>query len=629
MNRLIFFISSVKLIDCFFYSSDLKLLTRVGCATIIATSAIFCRLIKTDMPKIRLLPAHVITAIAAGEIAERPAVILKELLENSLDAGAKTISIDIHDSGLDLISISDDGEGMTAEDVALAIQRHTTSKISSLSDLEQVQSFGFRGEALASIASVAQLEIASKTDQDEAGHYLCVKNGTIIEQHPVGRATGTTITVTHLFSTLPARLKFLQHTKTEWQLLAEVVTTYAINYPEVGFWLRHNQKVVLSLPTDQTLSQRLTHILGDITDSKLIPLAYASNPLSITGFLGKPQLARKTKHHYLFINRRPIISPVISRTIKNAYSSLLEARVEPFFVVNVEINPGLIDVNVHPRKETVRFIDEKQVIQFISESIKAALHQTDTTYTFSDPAGNISPQLLTFADSNQSENEKRAVSRSDRTQSLSTSQMLKELVTSWQLQPQTTQPILQIHLTYLVATTEQGLVLIDQHAAHERILFEQYKAAYQTQTQAESLVTALTPPVVMTLSLSEAALLEENLETISQLGFSIEPFGTTSFKITTVPSLVSDHDLVITMKDLLDDLAEHQPLAGIDRATDRTLAYLACRHAIKAGAFLSLDQRQELITKLAETPQNATCPHGRPVSITYSQTDLEKLFKRH
>jgi DNA mismatch repair protein MutL len=562
------------------------------------------------MPSIKTLPAEVIAAIAAGEIVERPAVVIKELIENALDAGATTIEIYLENAGLDLIRVSDNGHGISTNELKHAIQRHSTSKIATIEDLSQIQTLGFRGEALASMAGVSELIIESRTADAAVGGILTVTPEIAPLLKPIGRPPGTTVTVAQLFANLPARLKFIQNSKTELRRCLAVVVQSALSHPSVRFIFSHHQKNVLTVPGHSDVTTRLATVLKQPL-TQFYPLHFEHSLATVSGSLGLPQIARKSKQdQYLFVNGRPVTHLAVNRVVKEAYGSLLAPRQEPTFLLNITIPPDQVDVNVHPRKEQVAFRQEAELLAAIKQAVGDGLTRSDTTYVW--PPTSNAPLLFR-----------------DRSGSEATGSLLKTMTQAWRVgTDHLPQEIAQLDLTYLIAPTAAGLVLVDQHAAHERILYEQFKAVFTSASTHQPQVTQLEPGVTLSLSPTDSQLLVDQIAVFEQLGFEIEPFGLHTFKINQVPTLLADRSLRTLLQEFLDDLHHDSAELTVDSMTDRTLAYLACRSAVKAGDYLTPDQRRSLLEKLAQTPQHATCPHGRPTVITMTISELEQMFKR-
>jgi DNA mismatch repair protein MutL len=566
------------------------------------------------MARIHRLPLPVINAIAAGETIERPAFVVKELIENALDAGATQIDITFSQAGLEHIRVHDNGHGMDAEDLALAALPHTTSKISQLNDLHALSTFGFRGEALASMGKVAHVTIGSRTPDGETGHVIHIHHGQTSEVSPQAMTTGTTVVVENLFQHVPVRKKFLTNLQKERRLIMDVVSHQALSNPEVGFQLRDGLKTLIDLPRGQDLSNRLTYLLEpDILDH-LVPVNFHHTYLSLTGYIGTPQLARKHgKHQYFFLNHRVVSYPLINTVMKKAYGSLLQPGFSPWFLLNIKLPSGLYDANIHPRKETVAFLDESQVITLINQIVVETLSNQDLSWQFQPPTSNKTDRL--------------PFTRPDRQTPLTeVHQALRQNIAPWSVKELNTTPVMQIDNTYLIYPDQDGYTMVDQHAAHERILYEQFKEAFEHQPTDQTSVP-VEPPHVLNLSAEEDLAWQEQAETLRQIGFNWELFGPNSYAINQIPSTLHQHDLDLVIPHLLDDLIAQVPI-GLTNQAHRTLAYLACRSAVMAGDPLSETEAQRLITQLSQTKNNATCPHGRPTRIHFGKDKLEKLFGR-
>jgi DNA mismatch repair protein MutL len=573
-----------------------------------------------------------VAGIAAGEVIDRPATVIKELIENSLDAGATDIEIELEQAGLKKLLVRDNGIGMDQTDLQLAPQRHATSKLVELPDLQSLRTFGFRGEALASIAAVAELTIQSRPANQTNGWQVSWQPGTDTpsELQPVPMAPGTTIIVQDLFAQLPARLKFMKNPATELRHILQMVSQAALMHPQVRFQVTHQRKQLQVVPAPQQWEDRVATVLGSTTSRHLWPVNQDYHTLKITGFIGQPGSNRK--HHgqqFVFINRRPVHSSAITTRIKQAYGRLLAAAADPVFLLHLELHPQLVDVNVHPRKEEVRFMDTAQVLNLVEDAIAmslAALAETMPTAQLLAPQPNM-PAL--------------PLSASAPPASRLTTQWLKTHRPEWRLTgdtgPTETNPempapdtatteILQLDNTYLIMTMETGLLLIDQHAAHESIIFDQLQQLYQHQTPPAPVT--LSPAQVIELGLPEALVLTEQLETLRGIGLELEPFGPSSFKIISLPGQWADRQPTTLVLELLDELKTGRPVPNVDDWGERTLAYLACRQAVKAGDYLTPEQRLELVTAVAEHPDQWTCPHGRPVASFIPTNEVAKRFGR-
>ncbi len=576
-------------------------------------------------PTIHPLSPAVISAIAAGEVIERPAVVVKELIENAIDANASQIEIEISDESAHKIRVTDNGAGMSEVDVPIAVQRHTTSKLQTVDQLSSISTLGFRGEALASIANVSSLLIHTRQISSEVGTEFLSRHGQIISNKPIGLPVGTTMIVEDLFGQLPARKKFLKKPATEFKTITEYVVHSALSHPEIRFLFLHNGKTVFHFPSS-SLAQRVSRVLGEQTQAKLLPIDAQENEFRLTGFIGTPQLARRAaQKQYLFINHRPISAQVLKNWIKESYGALIEPRSEPFFMLFLELPPQSIDINVHPRKEIVRFFDEAQVKTFIQQAVKKTLQQSDLTYQYQG-IPMTTWQVHDHESSGSEAESQNEVTAMTRKASSATESVLHQLVDPWKVS--TEKPtILQLEYTYLVTITKQGVILVDQHAAHERILYNQFLAALEKE-QEHPKVHELSPAYILKLPVTESQVLFENLETLAGIGFEIDEFGPQTFKVNAVPQILADRKIDQLLNEIIGDLIEHGAVKGVDSVAKRTVAYVACRSAIQAGEVLTESQRRLLLEKLAETTDSFTCPHGRPTTITFSISDLEKLFKR-
>lgn len=570
----------------------------------------------TPRQSIQLLSPSIVSLIAAGEVIERPATIVKELLENSLDADATEIQITLEDGGRQRIFVSDNGQGIPAEELELALQQHTTNKLRTTLDFEQLHSYGFRGEALFSIATMSKLTLRSRPQGQELGTEVTVNHGKFGQPAPIGMTPGTQVLVEQIFAKIPARRKFLKSALQERRSILDTVTRLAISVPEVGISVTEENKLLFSAPAEQTLAERLRYIFGEEFANQLWPFEYQTPGVSLMGVLGSPQLARRSQpYQFVIVNRRPVTSPVLITAVREAYGSSLEPKSAPAFVLFLQINPAEVDVNVHPRKETVQWQKESDVIHQVRttlqnhlnvqyqpvESEPLVVRDSTSEAPFTPFVAKTLPQLHTT---------------------------LKSSAPQWyQALASREQTILQIHDTYLLTETEQGLMIIDQHAAHERVLYQQFLELFHQQL-GQKMTFELSPPKVIHLSPAASALLEEHLETFANIGCQIEPFGDQTFAVRTVPELLKEHNPQKVIESVLEDIQNDVALIGVDQLAHRTLAYLACRSAVKAGDPLTQDQAKVLLEKLQETSFAFSCPHGRPTIRTYTWGEIEKWFAR-
>lgn len=565
------------------------------------------------MPKIIQLSEQIISKIAAGEVIERPVYAVKELVENAIDAEASSIIVHIEKSGLETITVIDDGVGMSAQDVETAIKPHTTSKLIDDEMLNQIKTLGFRGEALASIGAISNLTLSSKRAEDSVGTSISVENGHIVSSSPIGLPTGTHVTVHQLFSAVPARKKFLKTERTEFRHITDLLVQYALSYPQIRFVLTHNSKQILDVVRSETIVERLRLLLGNDVYEGLVPVSYEDSYTSISGFVARPQLSTKSGlKQFLFVNNRRVADTIVSLAVKESFGNMLENTSYPVFVLFLTLPYELVDVNVHPRKEQVRFVHSQQVYDAVRIGVGEALAKYNITFASS-----------LFVE----ENNTQATFGGTKTYA---ADMLKDTVVPWDVRSTekiNSSDIVQVHNLYLLTQTTHGLVLVDQHAAHERILYEQFSQEFVKQKQKTPLFQLITP-VKLDVSVSDAELITEYQEVLQRAGFTLEHFGGNTFLLVAVPLLFRDRAKKELLRELLDNLRAEKGVKHIDQISQRMLAYLACRSAVMAGEKLNKKQMKELVEKLETTPNHTTCPHGRPTKITVSLDRLHVLFKR-
>lgn len=556
------------------------------------------------MPKIIPLSEEVITKIAAGEVIERPLYVVKELVENSLDSGADVITIHVDESGLQRVVVRDNGEGMSKEDLQESIKSHTTSKIATVDHLRKIKTHGFRGEALASIAGVSKLILKSKTKDQEIGTSLEVEQGKLPKISPIGIPSGTEITVLDLFSTVPGRKNFLKSSRTEFRHIAEWFCSIAIAHPSIRFTLYHNDRLLFDLPKTTDISLRVRELLGPTVYSSLIPLSFEDSYITLRGFITKPHIATTTKREHLYINGRKVTDRLISLAVKEAYATLIEQTAHPVVILFLELPYELVDVNVHPRKEEVRFVSSQLIFDNVYKGVKETLLNNNLT---------LIPQSVT---------DSRGI-----TTSLAAIQ-LKEEELPWELQTLVNlSEIMQLHNLYFFTQTKRGMLLIDQHAAHERILYEQYKEVFLHKKETQPSFQ-LQKPLTLEVSFSEKETLLEYMELFSQLGFEIELRKNCVFSIRAIPQLFQDRNIEQLLREMLGEREQTDPQT-IDSISSKMIAYLACRKAIKSGDKVTKNQAKELVEQLEKTKNNATCPHGRPTKVEFDLKYINTLFKRN
>lgn len=592
---------------------------------------------------IHILSEKLIAQIAAGEVVERPTSVVKELLENALDAGAKTIHISTQDGGRKLIRVSDDGMGISADEVELAFARHATSKLSKLEDLEQLQTLGFRGEALASIASVSRLMMTTRHYNENIGTQIRIEGGTITQKMAVGVPNGTVVTVENLFYNTPARLKFLKSENTEKRHIVAVVTNYAIAYPQVKFILEQDGREIFRSIGNGQLADVVVRAVGLETFKHMLEV-YAEDPaqddrppVRVWGYASAPDLSRADRGNItLFVNGRWIQDAKLTYAVVQAYHTLLMTGRYPIAVLMVEIPPHEVDVNVHPTKAEVRFRDPNAVFSTIQRAVRMAVigkanapdirlrggissKSTDTTWNLGNPRPRTSELPLNMTDTGQYPQKHapdEAFDLSDIPEGLGLPKNPRTL------------PMLrvvgQVGAMYIVAEGPAGMYLIDQHAAHERILYEQYMARFSSQ---EIAVQQALSGQTITFSPSEASLVMDKLDALKAVGFELEPFGNHTFVIRSVPAILADKDPVTVIAGVIDDLqADKQP--GMGKIEEKLIRFV-CRHvAVKAGQILNHQQMQDLIRQLEFTRNPHTCPHGRPTLLHLSGDQLAREFGR-
>jgi len=566
---------------------------------------------------IKVLDPKVVSQIAAGEVVERPASVVKELVENSLDAGSGQISVEARGGGTGLIRVIDDGIGIPSGEVELAFDRYATSKIDSLNDLESISTLGFRGEALPSIATVAQVDIVTCATGEQVGTYLGLKDGTIASRGSQGRSQGTTVTVRSLFRKVPARLKFLKSPATENGHIANVVSLYALAFPGIKFTLFLEGRLALRTPGSGQLIDSVIAVYGLEVARNMLEIggrlgesgAEVSSPL-VTGMVSSPSVSRSNRGYLnFFVNRRWVSSRLLAWAVEEAYHGLLMLGKHPLAIINVSLLPKEIDVNVHPTKTEVKFRNEHLVFAAVQKAVRQALVELM-------PIPRIGEVATAY------------MSPTELGESLPTSPKSYRLITpTWEAPetPLVSLPVLrvlgQLLASYIIAEGPDGLYLIDQHAAHERILFEKIKAQRSRQ---EIEVQGLLEPVTLEVEPKQKAVLDSYYEDLAQFGFSIEPFGDRTYLVRTVPILLHNQDWAGMLRELLDSLS------GGDKTNwvERVAISMACHSAVRAGQALTDDEMRELVRQLEQTSLPHTCPHGRPTMIRLSAGQLEKEFGR-
>ena len=591
---------------------------------------------------IQVLPTQLVNQIAAGEVIERPASVVKELLENSLDAGAQNIEVDIEQGGKQRIRIRDDGTGIRQDELSLALSRHATSKISSLTDLENINSLGFRGEALPSIASVSRLQLSSRTSVDASG-WRVQGDGSDrqVAAAPVAHLPGTTIEVKDLFFNTPARRKFLRTETTEFKHIENVVRRIALSCFPVALKLAHNQRQVFHLPAAVSRAQqerRVADLCGKAFMEQAIYVEHAAAGLSLHGWVALPTFSRSQADlQFFYVNNRMVRDKLVTHAIRQSYQDVLFHGRHPAYVLFLELDPATVDVNAHPTKHEVRFRDSRLVHDYLFRTLHEALAQVR-------PADDHpAPQPARPLDSLQLTTAAAAAPRQSGMQ-LGVQEQISRYAA---LHPQTGMSagvptdvaapleagddfplgfaLAQLHGVFILAQNHAGLVLVDMHAAHERITYEGLKAARQGEgIRAQPLLV----PVSLDVSEREADICEQRQDWFSALGFETGRIGREQIVVRQVPALLADVDIAALVRDVLSDLLEHGSSERVQEAANELLSTMACHGSIRANRRLTMDEMNALLRQMEQTERSGQCNHGRPTWVQISVEELNKLFLR-
>jgi DNA mismatch repair protein MutL len=571
--------------------------------------------------KVVNLDEETVKKIAAGEVIERPSSVVKELIENSLDAQSRRIGVEVSNGGKSMIKVVDNGEGMTREDALLSFKRHTTSKIRGIEDLDRLRTLGFRGEALASIAAVSTMELTTKTKGAVEGTRLVVEGGLLRKEVKVGCPEGTAIIVKDLFHNLPARKKHLKSPRRELAHIIDIVTRYALANNHVFFNVKHEGKRILESPKTGDTLETATNIFGTSVSKSLLSFEKEFRDVRIWGLVGKPHIARSSGSMMLFfVNNRFVKSKLVSAAVKEAFGTLLPKNKSPVAILFLEVNPKDIDVNIHPVKTRVRFLNEQDVFEATVSALRKAL-ESESLLPDSVPMRLGKPSPTGRPETALSQRPKKLVpltieSYRRRFAKVPEKASLPELAV-----------IGDIGNTYILGENRNGLVVLDQHAAHERILYEQLLSSKRR-------VQELISPVTIELSAREKAILDEFGNALTNLGFRFEPFGGDTFKVASVPVVIGALVSPEVIHDILNDMATlpKGPNKGAgDRIAEiiaKRSAMAACKSAIKAGEKQSIERLERLVKELYQTSNPYTCPHGRPTMIQITKEELERRFLR-
>lgn len=630
------------------------------------------------MAKIQVLPQDVADKIAAGEVAERPSAVVKELVENSIDAGATSIEVEIRKGGIEYIRVCDNGCGMEADQVETAFLRHATSKLRNIDDLYSIGTMGFRGEALSSICAVAEVEVITKTEEDEEGVYLKLDRGKVAERDIMACGTGTTMVVEKLFENIPARMKFLKKDSTEAGYVADVISRIALSKPDIAFTYICDDKEIFSTSGDGKLKNVILKLYGIECAKAVIPVEHREDNLKICGMVGKPEIARGNRSRQtLFVNGRYIKNHVAAKVIGEAYRNSIMVGKFPFFVLDIIVSPEWVDVNVHPAKTEIKFANENRVYEILHHAVSNALRggepQAEKPVEVAIPeeksepiheksesvqmkmsgvvrrgensysSEKIKPEIVKeylesiipskpeevkkdvfFSDYNFLEDEPQKI-QEVREKDAEIPREAAENVYE-ESQEEAPLPIGQAFDTYILCQSKDVFYMIDQHAAHERLRFENLKKAYYAKEKMSQLMLT---PMIIKLDFGEVQTVLSNLDTYGGFGFDIEDFGSGSIIVNATPIAADENtirDLILEIGEALSDTGRHSFMNFEERALDM----IACKYAIKANHKLNISEMQDLIEKVWDMEKKGirTCPHGRPIKIEFSKDEVEKMFKR-
>ena len=592
------------------------------------------------MAKIKVLPEEIASKIAAGEVVQRPESVVKELVENSIDAGAKSVEIEVKEAGKSFIRVTDNGSGMSGEDALVAFGRHATSKIESYDDLENVSTLGFRGEALYSIAAVAHVELKSKTESSDAATYIRVEGGNQAEVSQTGHQTGTTIIVKNLFYNTPGRRNFMKANPTEFRHIYQTVSRYAVSYPDVEFTLISEGDVVLRARSN-TVRGRLDEIFGERFTDSLVAFEADYDHLKVSGFLGKPEYTKRTRgEQFLFLNRRYVISKAINYAAFSAYENLIDKGDFPFFVIFVDLPPNEVDVNVHPSKLEVKFRDERSIYGAIRSATRSALMKSDlvpemgispetgrfmSRPTTESSRGGIVPVTFNSKPAQRHLEDERIADAVDPLFALRFPQNRAsgEPATEGESQEDFTNIIYQLHNKYIISQISTGLLVVDQHAAHERVIYERTLKRFNEQGQNTQ---QLLFPLSLNLDPADLAVLQEIIPDLNLMGFSIKLFSGSTVVLDGVPVDLKPGRESSILTEILEDYKRDNDLRLTPR--EKLCKTYACKAAVKAGDYLTVEEMESLIDQLFDAEVPYVCPHGRPVLVKIPLLELDKKFGR-
>jgi DNA mismatch repair protein MutL len=591
---------------------------------------------------LKLLPDHLINQIAAGEVVDRPSSVVKELVENSLDAGARNIKVQLEQGGRRNIRITDDGHGMTPEELGLALQRHATSKIASLDDLEKVATMGFRGEALPSIASVARLDLSSRHGGGDHGWSIRVRRGEITEPEPSAQQAGTRVNVEDLFYNVPARRKFLRAERTEFNHVDLLLRRFALARFDVGFELEHNGKTISALPpaeTDEDQKRRLQRVMGKDFLDHIIQIDEERGGVALQGWVAEPRYNRaQADRQFFFVNGRAVKDRVIGHAVRSAFKDVLYHGRHPAFVLYLQVPPEAVDVNVHPQKHEVRFRDTRLVHDFLFSALHRALAGSGSGAL--RPGSGLGEGLHTGVGSSGSGYSSWAGAAPQSGMPLPVREQITAYATVLGAGPDATHGVAadsdaeipplgfamaQLHGVYILSQNEQGLVLTDMHAAHERITYERLKTRYSDEgIKGQRLLV----PVDVQVSEAEADLAAERGGELASLGLVVDRSGPESVVLREVPALLAKSDASQLLRDVLSDMGSQGQSERVEAETNEILSTMACHGSVRANRILNLPEMNALLRDMERTERSSHCNHGRPTWIQLDMATLDRLFLR-
>ncbi len=579
------------------------------------------------MARIRILDESLVSLISAGEVIENPASIVKELIENSLDANATRIEIDIIKGGIEFIVVSDNGEGIQKEDCHVATIRHSTSKIKTRNDIDAIMTYGFRGEALASIAAVADLEIVTRHKDEELATKIKSLSGQIPSVTDASRPQGTTVKVSDLFGRIPARQKHLADPRVESQRVLDIIMKHAIIRNDIAFKFSRDGRTIFDCPSEQTKQDRVLALWGPDFASSLLEIKH-ENDFSINGFISDPTISRGNRsRQFVSVRKRPVEDPTISTIIESAYSTFLMTGRFPIFIIDIDVDVSKVDANVHPTKREVRIQDYEEIRKVLGNLVREALKDATPIADQDTLEGIVETEEIEeaqiFPDAATARKDGRALSLEETT-------LVKPVPSNVaELEIEEIGRIFnilgQVSMVYIVISTENGLVLVDQHAAHERILYERLRNQVN---EGVTIMQELLEPIVLKLGVSEAERILELDETLQKLGYTVGSFGGNEVLVSTLPEILgkrATEDELIALVDRILDIGENE---AIEKFMDDLVKLTACHAAIRSGQKIGHEQARQLIAELFETEGKHTCAHGRPTLVRISKEELDTRFGR-